>query len=80
MDTMARGLRSAARLMKDGTFDQMIAERYKGFSSGIGKRFAEGKASLADLAAVAEKETKEPPPPSGRQERFESVFNAFAYK
>ena len=27
MDTMARGLRSAARMIADGTFDSMLADR-----------------------------------------------------
>jgi len=80
MDTMARGLRSAARMIADGTFDSMLADRYKGFSKGIGKKFADGKATLEEMAQVAAKEKNEQPPPSGRAERFESIFNAFAYK
>ena len=135
MDTMARGLRSAVKMMSDGTFDAMLHERcdlaprsrspapaphcpsgrarvhrvdapvaheacmaagarsvvrervagrererervprrvqacrYKGFSSGIGKKFADGKATLEDLAKVAAAEKSEKPPPSGRAVR-----------
>jgi xylose isomerase len=80
MDTMARGLRSAAKMIADGTFDKMVADRYAGFDSGIGKKFAAGNATLEEMAKVAVSEKHEPPPPSGRQERFESIFNMFAYK
>ena len=54
MDNYARGLRAAVRLINDGTLDQMREERYADFSStAIGKKFSEGKASLAELAAHA---------------------------
>ena len=54
-------------------------QRYKGFDgSGIGAKFAKGKASLEEMAAAAAK-GKEPELRSGKQERLESVFNAYAY-
>jgi len=80
MDTMARGLLAAAALIAEGSFDKMKASRYAGFETlPVGKKFAEGKATLGDLAAHA-KATKEEPPPSGKQEKFESLFNYFAFK
>ena len=43
-------------MIADGKFDQMKADRYKGFKdSAIGKKFASGKASLAEMAKVAAK-------------------------
>jgi len=80
MDTMARGLLAAAKLIEDGTFDKMKADRYSGFvDTPLGKKIAAGEATLAEMAAAAKK-AGDKPVPSGRAERYESVFNAFAYK
>ena len=43
MDCYARGLRAAAAMIADGTFDKMRAARYAGFTEGLGKKFAAGK-------------------------------------
>jgi len=77
MDCYARGLRAAAAMIEDGTFDKMRAARYAGFDSGIGKAIADGSASLADMAAAAA-QAQEAPPPSGKHEKLESIFNHFA--
>ncbi len=80
MDCYARGLRAAAAMIADGTFDKMRAARYAGFAEGLGKKFADGQASLAELAAAAAAVPAggEAAPPSGKHERLESIFNAFA--
>lgn len=80
MDCYARGLRAAAKLIEDGTLDGIVKERYAGFeTTKIGKRFSSGKATLAELAAHAAA-MKEPPLRSGKHEKLESIFNAFAYR
>lgn len=38
MDTFARGLRIAEKIIKDGVFDNLIKERYASFDSGLGKQ------------------------------------------
>ena len=58
----------------------MVKSRYADFEkTAIGKKFASGKATLAELAAHASK-SAEPEQRSGKHEKFESVFNAFAYR
>uniref|UniRef100_A0A7S3ATI6 Xylose isomerase n=1 Tax=Haptolina ericina TaxID=156174 RepID=A0A7S3ATI6_9EUKA len=80
MDNYARGLRAAAKLIADGTLDSMRNGRYSAFSkTPIGKRFTAGKASLTELAAHAVS-NGEPKQASGQQEKYESIFNAFAYR
>ena len=79
MDNYARGLRAAAKLIADGGLNKLVKERYKGFDTGIGAKIAKGKASLAEMAAHAAKGA-EPPQRSGKQEKYESLFNAFAYR
>ena len=71
-------MRAAAKMIEDGKLDAMVKARYAGFESGIGKKFAAGKATLAELAAQAKK-GPEPKQTSGKQEALESIFNAFAY-
>lgn len=79
MDNYARGLRAAAKMIEDGTLDGIVKTRYDGFkSTAIGKKIASGKATLAEMAAHAAK-SAEPPLISGKHEKCESVFNAFAY-
>jgi len=66
-------------MIAEGKVDALVKERYAGFeSTAIGKQFKAGKASLADLAAHATK-TAEPPLRSGKHEKLESVFNAYAF-
>ena len=46
MDCYARGLRAAAKLIADGKLDGIVKKRYASFDSGLGAKFANGKASL----------------------------------
>ena len=78
MDCYARGLRAAAKLIADGKLDAIVKQRYASFDSGLGAKFAKGKASLSELAAAAAK-SAEPAQTSGKQEKLESMFNRFAY-
>ena len=58
----------------------MLTKRYAGFAdTEIGRRFASGAAGLAELAEHAKAMgATEAPPPSGKAEKFESIFNAYA--
>mmetsp|Transcript_142700 Transcript_142700/g.443814 ORF Transcript_142700/g.443814 Transcript_142700/m.443814 type:complete len:297 (-) Transcript_142700:355-1245(-) len=79
MDCYARGLRNAAKLVEDGRLDGMIKERYRGYlETDLGRRIRanDPKLTFAELADHA-KQTGEPAQRSGKQEKFESVFNAF---
>ena len=75
MDTFALGLIKAAELIEDGELDAFVEKRYKSFKNELGKRIRSGKATLAELAAEAEKMGSCPTPASGRQEYLESVVN-----
>ena len=49
VDALARGLRSAARLLADGALDALVADRYASWRSPLGQRILSGKASLVEL-------------------------------
>lgn len=53
MDTMARALESAAALLNESPYKQMLADRYASFDAGKGKEFEEGKLTLEDVVAYA---------------------------
>jgi len=77
LDVLARGLKGAAALIEDGTYDKAIDARYAGWQTAEGKAILAGKRSLADLAARVEKENINPDPRSGQQEYLENLVNRF---
>lgn len=79
MDTFALGLLKAAAIVEDGRVDEFVKERYASYTSGIGARIADGKATLEECAAKA-LELKSPElPGSGRQEYLESIVNSILF-
>jgi xylose isomerase len=77
LDTLARGLKGAAALIEDGTFDNALEERYAGWKSPDAQAMLSGKQSLADIAARVERDNINPEPRSGRQEYLENLVNRF---
>ena len=77
LDVLARGLKAAAALIEDGTYDKVVDARYAGWNEGLGKDILGGKLSLADLAAKVDAENINPQPRSGQQEYLENLINRF---
>jgi xylose isomerase len=77
LDTLARGLKGAAAMIEDGTFDKALDERYAGWKSPDAQAMLSGKQSLADIAARVERDNINPEPRSGRQEYLENLVNRF---
>lgn len=76
MDTCARALLMAARMIEDGHLAAAVKDRYAGWEGPLGRRILAGQATLADLAAHAEA-APEPQPRSGRQEALENWVNRY---
>jgi len=76
MDAFARALESAAAILEESPYPQMLKERYASFDSGKGKEFEEGKMTLEDLVAYA-KANGEPAQISGKQELYELIVNMY---
>ncbi|MDE6047597.1 MAG: xylose isomerase [Anaeroplasmataceae bacterium] len=76
MDTFARGLRIAAKLLEDKVFENFKAERYQSYTTGIGKKIAEKKVTLEELSeyALAHDQIENA---SGRQEWLEAILNQY---
>ena len=77
MDAMARALESAARLLEESPYKQMLAQRYASFDNGLGKDFEDGKLTMEDIVAYA-KQNGEPKQTSGKQELYEAIVNMYA--
>jgi xylose isomerase len=77
LDILARGLKAAAALIEDGTFDKALDDRYAGWNDKEAKAMLSGKRSLEQIAARVEKQNINPQPKSGRQEYLENLVNRF---
>ena len=75
IDTLARSLLVAAKLIEDGTLDRARRERYAGWSGDLGSTIVDGSVSLADLEARVAAGEIDPSPTSGRQEALENLVN-----
>ena len=74
MDTFARGLVIAERVLADPRMQELRFGRYSSYDSGNGKRFENGELSLADLRDIAAT-NGEPRQVSARQELVENIIN-----
>ncbi|ACL77717.1 xylose isomerase [Ruminiclostridium cellulolyticum] len=75
MDTFAKGLIIANKIVEDGKFDAFVADRYSSYTNGIGKDIVEGKVGFKELeqyALTAKIQNK-----SGRQEMLEALLNQY---
>lgn len=76
MDTFAKGLRVAARLLEDQVFENFKKERYQSYTAGIGKRIEDKTVTLEDLSTYALSHDQVEGI-SGRQELLEAILNQY---
>jgi xylose isomerase len=76
MDTFARALIIADKILKDSDYLKMRKKRYESFDKGAGKDFEKGKLTLAKLRDIAA-EIGEPETKSGKQEFYEQLINMY---
>lgn len=79
MDTFALGLIKAAEIIENGVIDDFIKAKYESFSSPLGEKIRNGKATLEELAAIAAEKKICDTPSSGRQEMLESKINSVLF-
>jgi xylose isomerase len=76
MDTLARGLLIADRILRESDFLNMRKDRYASFDAGDGAAFEKGELGLEALRDLAAK-LGEPKQISGKQELYESLINQY---
>jgi xylose isomerase len=75
IDTLARSLLVAARLMEDGELEAARAARYARWGDELGGSILGGEVDLEDLEARVSNGELNPVPASGRQEDLENLVN-----
>jgi xylose isomerase len=73
MDTFARALVVAERILRESDYLQLRASRYQSFDTGKGRDFENAKLTLNDLREIA-LQAGEPEVRSGKQEMFEQLI------
>ena len=79
MDAFALGLRMADKIIKDGTIDKFVADRYASYNDGIGKKIIDGTATMAELEQYALDLGDVTTNISGKQEYLENVINSIMF-
>jgi xylose isomerase len=76
MDAFARGLKNAAKMIKDKKFENFVKNRYAGWDKALGKKIEQGKVGFEELSEYTFK-NGEPEVQSGRQEMLENWLNEY---
>ncbi|CAL4078422.1 unnamed protein product, partial [Meganyctiphanes norvegica] len=78
MDTYARALKNAARMLSDGFFARNLQQRYISYKSGFGEKLDKGSTNFEECEAYVMK-YGECQPQSSRHEHFDNMFNYYVY-
>jgi xylose isomerase len=76
MDAFARGLKIAAKLLKDKVLIKAVNKRYAGWDKDLGKKIESGKMDFDKLEKFI-LQNGEPKLQSGRQELLENILNDY---
>lgn len=76
MDVFARGLKIAAKMIEDKAWENVIKERYKGWTTDLGKKIDAKQIGFEELEKYII-ENGEPKLQSGKQELLENLFNSY---
>ncbi|WP_440874162.1 xylose isomerase [Thalassotalea sp. PLHSN55] len=77
MDTMAKALLNAAKLIEDAPLSDFVKERYAGWKGELGQSIMSGDHSLESLSKLVLEEKIDPKQESGRQELLENIVNRY---
>ncbi len=79
MDTFAKGLRVAAKIIEDKALDSYVEKRYASYKKGIGLDIVQHKTSMKDLEQYA-LQHDQIQNESGKQELLEAILNQYIYE
>jgi xylose isomerase len=77
MDTMAKALLNAAKLIEDAPLSNFVDERYAGWKGQLGQSIMSGDQSLESLSKLVLEKNINPTQVSGRQELLENIVNRY---
>lgn len=76
MDSFARGLLAAAKILQDGVIPAFVKNRYSSYMSGIGQKINDGTTTFEELEAYV-LTNGEPEVVSGQQEHYQSMLSHY---
>jgi xylose isomerase len=77
IDTCARALLAAERILQDGQLSEAVRDRYAGWRGPLGQEILQRRIGLDGLAARVLERDREVAPVSGRQEYLENLLGRF---
>jgi xylose isomerase len=77
-DAFALAYKVARRIIADGVFDDLLAQRYASYDTGVGRDIAERRVGFKELERLT-LERGEPTPRSGRQEYLENLLMHYVH-
>ena len=77
IDTMARALLVADRILEEGKLAEVVRERYAGWNESLGKRMLAGEMTLQQISDEVLSKGIDPKPVSGRQEMIENILGRY---
>ena len=77
IDTLAKGLLIAAKIIENDQLEAFRKARYAGWNDTLGKQIFAKETGLATIADQAAAQGLEPAPRSGRQEMLENIVNLY---
>ena len=78
-DLCARAFLTAAKLIEDGKYDEILSDRYAGWKTGRASEMFAGKFSLDEIERMALENNINPQPRSGKQEQIENLLARAIY-
>jgi xylose isomerase len=77
IDTLARGLLGAAKILEEGHLAAFVEQRYAGWDGALGREILAGDHDLDSLSERVRDGDLDPQPVSGRQEWLENLVNRY---
>ena len=77
IDTLARGLLAAARMIEEGRLAAFVEQRYAGWEGALGREILAGRARPPEPLRARRDGGLDPQPVSGRQEWLENLVNRY---
>ena len=77
IDTLARGLLGAARIIEEGRLAAFVEQRYAGWDGALGREILAGRHDLRSLSERVREAGLDPQPVSGRQEWLENLVSRY---
>ena len=78
-DAYALAFKIARRILAEGKFTALLAERYASYDQGFGRDIERRKVGFRELQRLVLGPLGEPKPRSGRQEKLENLLNTYLH-